>query len=323
MFPQPKFGAPVDPGPNPLDQATPQLQKHLETSQNILILIRDNPKLDHVAAGLGLYLALQDLGKSVAIACSTEMRVEFNRLVGVDRISTKIGNRNLVISFPYVKDSIEKVSYHVDESNFNLVIQPKPGFPSLDTNKVSYSYSGADAQLVFIIGAQKLEDLNVFYNTERQLFDQATLVNIDSSLGNSRFATINLTWAEFSSCAEIIAATIDRLQLKLTEDIATNLLAGLNDATQNFQRFNLKASTFEAAAKLMKAGGKRPISLAGPSAFGGSPFPAMPAPTRPLPMTGFSFPPEPPLNPLPEEGRVGRWKHPASGQSAFLTLFQW
>ena len=251
---------PREPEPNPFDTVTDDLKQLVTDAKEILVLIRENPRLDHVASGLALFLSLKNAGKSVTIACATQMRVEFNRLVGVNKINPTIGNRNLVISFPSVKDSIEKVSYNVDEANFNLVIQPKPSFPALDSSKIQYSYSGSEADLVFVIGAQKLEDLGVLYQSERQLFDTAKIVNIDSIPTNTKFAPINLIWSEFSSTAEVVTQLIERLGMKLDQDIATNLLAGVNDATQNFQRFNVKAQTFEVAAKLMQAGGRRPIN---------------------------------------------------------------
>lgn len=297
----------TDPGPNPMDAGAADIKKALETARDILILIRDNPRLDHVAAGLGLYLAFKDSGKSVTIASPTDMRVEFNRLVGVDKVSSKIGNRNLVVSFPQeVKDSIEKVSYNLDNGNFNLVIQPKAGYPALDSTKVQYSYSGAEAQLVFSIGAQRLEDLGHFYQDEHKLFEQATVVNIDSTPTNTRFGQVNLIWADFTSCAEIVTELIERLGFKIDADTATNLLSGMNEATQNFQRFNLKATAFEAAAKLMKAGGKRPPPTFGPAQPGLSPALQGLGPMSPFgpPPPAFPRPPqpvfeEPPLNPQP------------------------
>lgn len=275
-----------------MPEAVEKLKSELAKAKEILILIRDNPKLDHVASALSLYLGLKDQGYSVTVACPTPMRVEFNRLVGVNRIAATIGNRNLVISFPYVKDSIEKVSYHVDEQSFNLVIQPKPGFPSLDSSKVRYAYSGAEAQVVFVVGAQQLEDLGVLYQAERSLFETATIVNIDAHPRNSRFAQLNLVWNGYSSCAEVVTETFERLGLKLNEDSASNLLAGLSDATQNFQGFGVKPSAFEMAAKLMQAGGKRmPASLGRFSPFGSAPASTsvgLGGPTSPF-SSGFDF----------------------------------
>ena len=297
---QPNLGGlkPKEPEPNPFDTQTEDLTKAVEAAKDVLVLIRDNPKLDHVASALSLYLALKASGKSVTVASSTQMRVEFNRLVAVNKITTSIGNRNLIVSFPYVKDSIEKVSYNVDESRFNLVVQPKPGFPSLESDKVEYSYSGAEADLVFVVGAQKLEDLGVLYQAERNLFDKATIVNIDAAPTNTKFGQINLVWSEFSSASEVVVQIIEKLEFKLDQDMATNLLAGLNEATQNFQRFNVKASAFEVAAKLMQAGGKKPM---GASPFGRVPGGPLGSPLGMMPRS--PFPPSPaefPQTPSPQ-----------------------
>jgi len=164
---------PKEPEPNPFLAAAQDLKKSFDQAKTILILVVDNPKLDHLASALGLYLALSKSDKKVSVACPTPMRVEFNRLVGVDKVRSNIGSRDLVVSFPYEKDSIEKVSYNVDDAKFNLVIQPKTGFPNLDSDKVSYSYSGAEADLVFIIGAPKLDSLGPFYHNEKKLFETA------------------------------------------------------------------------------------------------------------------------------------------------------
>ncbi|MBI2010154.1 MAG: hypothetical protein HYS86_03165 [Candidatus Chisholmbacteria bacterium] len=296
---------PPEPEPNPFDPAQGDLTKAVENSKEILVLIRENPKLDHVASALALFLALKAGGKSVHIASATEMRVEFNRLVGVDKITQSVGNRNLVISFPYVKDSIEKVSYNVTDTTFDLVIQPKSGFPSLDAKKINYSYVGAEADLVFVVGAQRLDDLGALYHTDRKLFESATIVNIDASPTNTKFAPLNLVWNEFSSCAEVVYEIITRLSLTIDQDMATNLLSGLSEATQNFQRFNLKPHAFEVAGKLMAQGAKRTFmpqtaAMGTPGGFASpfGPFPgAAPAPF-PSPFQGFT-PQAQPMQPLP------------------------
>ena len=106
------------------------------------------------------------------IGSPSKMRVEHSRLVGIDKISEKIGNRNLIISFDYKEDSIEKVSYNVEGEKFNLVIQPRSGYPPLDKSSVDFSYEGIDADVIFVIGAQKLEDLGAIYDKERQAFSR-------------------------------------------------------------------------------------------------------------------------------------------------------
>ena len=75
------------------------IKDRLKAAKDIYILIPQNPNQDAVAAGLALYLSLKGDGKNAYIACPSPMRVEFSRLVGVDKVVSKIGNRNLVVFF--------------------------------------------------------------------------------------------------------------------------------------------------------------------------------------------------------------------------------
>ncbi len=228
----------------------------LNSNQTALILLPQKPTFDQVAAGLSLYLALKEGGKNLSIACSDEMTVEYNHLVGVNKISTSIGGKNLTISFDYLEDSIEKVSYNIEAQKFNLVIEPKPNFPPLDPNKVQYSYSGATADLIIAVGGQKPEDFGLFYHKEGKLFTQKTLINIDISPTNTQFGQINLTDPTASSCCEITIALLQGLNIKMNQDIANNLLMGLTQSTNNFQSPKVTGDTFEAAAICMDYGAR-------------------------------------------------------------------
>lgn len=234
-----------------------ELQQLLSPAKSILVAIPKNLNLDKVAASLSLSLSLVKSGKVTTIVCPQPMTVEFSQLVGVDKVTDKTGGKNLVISFDYVKDSIEKVSYNVEGNKFNLVIQPKAGFPLLDTKNVKFSYSGADSELIFVIGAQKLEDLGKLYEKEKNLYTEKSVVNIDHHPQNTRFGKINIFNPQASSCSEIIALVLKTLNFPLDEDIATNLLIGLKSATNNFQSPNISATTFETAAFCLRAGARR------------------------------------------------------------------
>jgi nanoRNase/pAp phosphatase (c-di-AMP/oligoRNAs hydrolase) len=273
-----------------------QISQPLVEAKSILILIAADPNLDQVAAGLGLYLSLKKRGKSVAIGCPSEMTVAFNRLIGIDKVANKIGNRNLVISFDYIKDSIEKVSYNIEDDKFNLIVEPKPNFPPLDTDKVDYSYSGVDADLVFMVGASKLEDLGKFYNTNKKLFNEKMTVNIDSKHNNTRFGKINLYNAKAASCSEIVAKLLKITNLAVDKDIATNLYGGIKTSTSNFQSPNVSPATFEAAAWCLENGAQKThftVSQTNSQSFPVKPadelkpFISSPAPVAPQPVKPF------------------------------------
>jgi hypothetical protein len=233
-----------------------KVREVLSEAQIVLVVFPKSLTIDKVAASLSLYLSLKKANRPVTIVSSQPMTVEFSRLVGADKITDKIGGRNLTISFDYVKDSIEKVSYNVDGGKFNLVIQPKPGFSPIDTKTVNYSYSGGDGSLIFIIGAQRLEDLGSLFESERNLFNEKRTINIDCSGENNQYGKINIVNPQASSCSEIIDEMIRELNLPFDQDMASNLLAGLRSSTNNLQSQSVSADTFEAAAHCLRAGAK-------------------------------------------------------------------
>lgn len=234
-----------------------QVQDALSTAQTVFIVLPLRLDHDKVAAGLSLYLSLQKMGKQVSIFSSKPMTVEYSSLVGVDKISLKIEGRNLTVSFDYVEDSIEKVSYNIENNRFNLVVQPKEGFPPLSTDKVNYSYSGGKADLIFIFGASSLKELGEIYFQNKELFEQGKTVNLDIYQGNSQFGKINLVDLKAASFSEIVANFISRLRLPINADIATNLLSGVEKVTNNFSTPKVGPATFEAAAFCLRAGASR------------------------------------------------------------------
>jgi hypothetical protein len=241
------------------------------------------------------------------------MTVNFNRLFGVDKIKPRIGNQNLVISFVYPEDSLEKVSYDKDLANkkFHLTIEPKAGMLPLDPGQVKYSHTGSNADLIFVIGARSLEDLGHLYQQEKKLLDdkQKTLVNLSHLDKNAQFGTVNLYDPTVSGSSEITFTVLKALGLPIKQDIATNLLAGIESATNNLTTAS-SADTFEIIAQLMRLGAKK-SHLARPQPLSSRPFglsPVVQAPSwsrapapsvRTIPTASSLSPtvPPPPLSP--------------------------
>jgi len=301
------------------------VKQALQTAKTILILLPQNPNLDAVAAGLGLYLSLTKKPLTTSIGCATPMTVNFNRLFGVDKIKPRIGNQNLVISFNYPQDTLEKVSYDKDPDTqkFHLTIEPKAGQPPLDPSQVEYSYTGSQADLIFVIASRSLEDLGPLYEQEKKLFEDKTkpLVNLSHLDKNAQFGTVNLYDPTSSGCSEIVFTVLQALELPLEPDIATNLLVGIEQSTNNFATAT-SPDTFEIVAQLMRSGAQKghlaKTPAPRPRPFMPSPKPptspwpqptrsiptpssTMPTPARPFPPIQASpSPPPPPVAPSPQ-----------------------
>src|SRR3972149_3066864 len=120
----------------------------VDSASSILILLPNKPYFDQVAGGLSLYLSLSDK-KPTAVSCPSPMTVGFNRLIGVNKISSEFGNKNLVITFPnYDAANIEKVSYDIENGEFKLTVVPKEGFTAPQKEQINITHSGISADLV-------------------------------------------------------------------------------------------------------------------------------------------------------------------------------
>ena len=235
------------------------VEESLSTAHNLTIVLPVSLSPDKVASALALYLCLKKANRQVNIVCSQPMIVEYSSLVGVDKIKNKLSGRNLVVSFDYLEDSIEKVSYNIENNKFNLVVQPKEGYPPLNSEKVQYSYFGEQADLIFIIGATCFEDLGEIYSGHKTFFQEGQTVNFNINPGGKPFAKINLLNPQMASFGEFMTLFLSSLKMPIDEDIASNLLLGIEKATDNFSLIKSTPITFEAVAFCLRAGARKPL----------------------------------------------------------------
>lgn len=221
-----------------------QLGQSLSTAQTIFIFLPQKLDQDKVAAGLSFCLSLKKAGKRVSCYCPKPMIVEYSSLVGVDKIKQKLEGKNLTIILD-IEESIEKVSYDTRDDKVYLFIQPKNGFSPPPPEKIKYSYSGSQADLLILVGISSLEELGEIYLENKNLFEPGKIFNIGLNEGDASYS-------------EVVAGWLNRLKLPVDEDIASNLLLGIEKATNIFSSPKVGAGTFEAAAFCLRAGGHRP-----------------------------------------------------------------
>lgn len=235
-----------------------QVKAKLDQAGPILVLFGQRSGIDEVASALALYLSLKEQGRDVTIASPVELRAEFSRLVGLDEISNSVSNRDLVIGFPgFDFANIEKVTHNegADEV-FELVIQPKKGIKPPDKKQVSLSYRGGRADLIFTVGVNRLTDLGQIHQSESKLFTDATVVALGRA-GNPDYSEFSIFDNAASSVAEVVNSFMQEMEWSIKEDVASNLLAGLDHATNRFSHPQISAQAFLTAGKLIQSGAKR------------------------------------------------------------------
>ncbi len=235
-----------------------QKAKDLVTSaKDIVVVTHGNPTMDSMGGSLALMLGLVSLGKKSTVICPDAMTVGLSNFVGADKVSRQFGKKNFVISLDYVDGSVEKVSYNIEGKKFNLVVEHRPGFEPMSQDKVQYGYQGVSADLIITVDTLALPDLGAVYEQQKDQFAGKQIINIDFHNANVNYGAINLVDPGASSTSELVAEFLATLGVKLTTDIATNLLNAIYAATNNFQNGNVTSMAFEVASVCLKAGAKR------------------------------------------------------------------
>lgn len=234
-----------------------QLQDHVGSASSILVLLGKDPKSDHVLTAAALAQVLVAMGKSVELGCPDELALTDVGVVGELECRQKLGNQNLSISFDYDETTVDKVSYHIDEDQrkFFLIVKPQKGYAPLTTESVTFDYTGADADLIFLVGVHQFDALEHLYEGYEDLFSHATVITLhtfEPQIGN-----LKLNLSGTSSMSESAAQFLLQLNPALPADAATNLLTGIEQGTDHFQSLTATAMTFETVAELMKVGARR------------------------------------------------------------------
>ncbi len=252
------------------DSQITELKNLLPTAKSILIAFPTNASIDQLAAGLALFLTLQTTGKQVSVACEIEIKVSQSHLFGIDHVqktisSTDGGNLTLTLEGVAASDgtipALEKLDWAAENNNLNLVFHVLPG-QTFQPTRIVPKYQGSGFNLIFVVGAVNLNALGSIYSTNPQIFSGTHIVNVDIQSANTSFGQTNVVDSQALSVSEVMVNLISDLGLNLDADTASNLLAGIFEATGNLSDQRSTADTFMAVANCLRVGGRKPLDSA-------------------------------------------------------------
>ncbi len=250
------------------DSQVNELKTGLTAGKKALIALPAQISVDKLASSLALILSLKSAGIGTEIVTEGTPLVAHTNLYGIGEVKnslTSAGAGNFQITLENVVESngqissLEKLDWYPEGSNLNLVFHVLPGKTFQPTNVIQKfaGSSNGSFDFIFVIGASNLNELGSISQQNTQVFSSGQLINIDTNPQNTNFGKINIVDPNSSSTSEIIAQLIADLGLKMDEDIASNIVAGIYDATSNLTQ-NVKSDTFMVLGQAMQAGGKLP-----------------------------------------------------------------
>lgn len=251
------------------DSQITELKNLLPAAKNILIALPAGSNIDKLAAGLALFLTLETAGKEVSVACDDNIIVGQSHLFGVDHIQKNLpktdgGNLTLTLEGVAASDNtvpaLEKLDWYAENNNLNLVFHVIPN-QTFQPSKIVPHYQGSGINLIFTIGAANLNALGSVYSASEQAFSGVHIVNVDTQSQNTGFGTTNVLDTNASSLSEVMVNLLSDLGLNMDADTASNLLAGIFEATANLSDPKVTADTYMAVANCLRAGGRKPQVL--------------------------------------------------------------
>lgn len=234
-----------------------KLKTLITNNQEIYLILRPNPRIDYLASATSLYLALQSTKKRVLLLSPEKIESNKQQLSAIDLIENKIANKNLTIQLDYDENVIDKISYNIGEKEkkFYLNITPKKGFKPLDYKKVEYYYSGVAADLIICFGIKEFQELGQLYKGFEDLYENTPIITFNSFI--SELGSLNFSSTNNVCLTELMTELLLQLDLISSAEIATNLLRGIEEESQQFSHNMMNADSFELIAKLLRLGATR------------------------------------------------------------------
>jgi len=234
-----------------------QLTDLIAQAKFIFVIFPNNASADNRAAAEALAASLTQAGKDIRLLSPREP--EKSRYPETDevRVTTELGNQNLVLSFEYEPEQVDDVNYHIGEETgrFYLTIKPQKGQKPLDPESVEFSYTGAEADLIFTVGVKELADLEQLYMSYEDVYAKVPVVSITTF--EPSFATLAINTGSSPSVSQEVARLLSDLGHALSADSATQLLYGIEMATQGLASRSVSAETFETVGQLLRQGARR------------------------------------------------------------------
>lgn len=233
----------------------------IRASQRILLLTHHEPDGDAIGSLLAFALVLQKMGKDVTASYSGLLSSAFSFLPLGIATQNPTFSKDFIINLNISKTKVDRISYNEAEpgsGKLSLILTPESG--RFTPSDISFSEGRVKYDLICILDAAGLDRVGDIYEKNKEIFNEAPVINIDHHATNDSFGKVNLIDTNATSAAEILVSLIESLSREknlIDPVIATCLLTGLIYDTDSFQNDNTTPKSFTVAAQLVAAGAKQ------------------------------------------------------------------
>lgn len=210
------------------DFSVGQISKLIQDAKEIAVIPSEGSSIDGFCAAVGLYQMLRRKKKDVHFVFTKKRPEEAKDIISLGEITSNISQRELTVSINYASTTAAKAKYSTENDVLKVTLGPVP--KEFDLSNITSEITGYDFDLVFVLGAKKLEDLNDIYSSLKEEIKKAKVVNVDISKHNSRYGTVNIIDNEADSLSFLVFNKAPLWALKPDKKAAKSLLTGLSVA---------------------------------------------------------------------------------------------
>ncbi len=234
-----------------------KLPEFIKKSSRPLIVIPTNSSGDAISGALALFWAFKKNKKNPRLSCSKKIPQKFSFLAGCDLIRQNVSDNFIYeISLEIGNETIEEPRFVKSKDKIKFCFRSKNCDIKKDSLKFEPPFFEYDS--IFSIGSPSLKSLGRIYSDGQNIFSNLPIANIDNHRSNENFGNINSVNPDCSSVSEIIARIIEESpDLEIDKEIATLLLAGIIEKTENFQTSFIDSEIFYLTAYLLGLGAER------------------------------------------------------------------
>ena len=233
-----------------------QLDNVLKSTKHVLIFMAPTSSGDAVGSAWAMqaFLKKRSIEATVVVTGGEKTLERFSFLTRPeDIIETLAGARDFVLAFNTKFNKITNVRTERIEEELRIFITPEKG--SIDPRDFSFIPAKFKYDLVMVLGSPDKESLGKVYEENPDIFYEVPVVNIDYHADNDNFGQLNIVDITASSTSEILADLFAKINVKeIDETMAENLLTGIIDATNSFQKKNTTPKSLRIASELMSKG---------------------------------------------------------------------
>lgn len=231
--------APKTPWQQWLAESTALLGK----AKEVAVIIRSNPSVDTVAAGLALASALGKTGRKAWIVSPNEIdeQILSSKFLSTDTLSptdldqilTFLPGKQLSLTIHYAIGSYVGGELQKSPTGLGFFLKAEENSTPIDPQKIQTVLTESRVDAVITLEVENLASLGQFYTANLELFKRGPVINLDYHANNAKYGSVNILDTKATSMSEIVALFLWDLRIALDKAIAHKLKAGIMSRTDN------------------------------------------------------------------------------------------